>query len=48
MLRIAILAAVLASGCAGRAGAETTFAFSVIIGTILCRFEDPSDRASRA
>jgi hypothetical protein len=48
MLRIAILAALLATGCAGRAGAETTLAFGVIIGTMLCRFSDPSDQASRA
>jgi hypothetical protein len=48
MLRIAILAALFASGCAGQAGAETTLAFSVIIGTLLCRFSDPSNQAGRA
>ena len=48
MLRIAILVALLTSGCAGQSGAETTLAFSVIIGTMLCRFSDPDDQASRA
>jgi hypothetical protein len=48
MLRAAILAAILASGCATRDGVETSLAFIVIIGTMLCKFADPDDTASRA
>ena len=48
MLRIAVLAALLATGCAGRSGAESTLAFSVIIGSMLCRLSDPDDQAGRA
>ena len=42
MLRTAILVALLTSGCAGQSGAETTLAFSMILGTML--LADPAVR----
>ena len=42
---MAVLTALLASGCAVRDGAETVVAFGLILGTLVVRLVEPSHKA---